>query len=620
MTNNQFNNNNQDSVLNRGYKLSSEVGDFHSSNESNQNNEDYPRAQQILDQKVQDIIDDLINCDNQINKSNHFLSSDEVDNRLLAFQLASDANKDRLLCIISSPFPFSQEQIENANALVKKAMREQRIKKDLAKLDAELQEHKKQKIQIVKDRVQSQDELVAWAKLNGKTTRELPGKTFEEKTALMKAEIHKQVLIIKKRLAMKERIVIIEQEDAKQFKIAEEKKKIDEANKRKWASGEHTDKGRVVGRFNSKGSQQCRKDTAQRGSIQQLAVSKALKKEKQKQSKKNVVVFVEPEQKKKSYDVYAEFAEQFDSDDEEEEYVAPVVPVVSVPVVSVPVVSVPVVSVPVVSVPVVSVPVVSVPVVSVPVVPVVVAPVPKQVPVVVAPVPKQVPVVVAPVPKQVPVVVAPVVAPITQPSSNVKSTMCKTILEGKQCKFGKDCRFAHDKSEIFFMRMCKFVLENKKCPFGERCNYAHKKEELRVGNCRYGKDCKLVRWVSKCMNGGDMYENVSRCGFLHPQETMESYFARTVQGNEKVEVKKTQPTITVLDFVPLPSKNVPVNTKPEVKPEVKPVAKTNPWGKSEAKPEVKPVAKPYAKPYAKPVPEPVAKTKNMWDLLDEDDE
>lgn len=79
--------------------------------------------------------------------------------------------------------------------------------------------------------------------------------------------------------------------------------------------------------------------------------------------------------------------------------------------------------------------------------------------------------------------------------------------------------------QTYKSQMCRSVSMRTKCPHGERCRFAHNINELlaNVKNCGYGRNCKLVSYVS-----GD-YRNTNNykcCSYKHPEETKMSYITR----------------------------------------------------------------------------------------------
>jgi hypothetical protein len=80
-------------------------------------------------------------------------------------------------------------------------------------------------------------------------------------------------------------------------------------------------------------------------------------------------------------------------------------------------------------------------------------------------------------------------------------------------------------------KMCMSVANGVKCKYGEKCQFAHNISELTLVGCRFGIRCRSVR------QKGCGMENIegSRCMFVHPTETKESYGIRV--GLTKAVVK-----------------------------------------------------------------------------------
>jgi hypothetical protein len=72
-------------------------------------------------------------------------------------------------------------------------------------------------------------------------------------------------------------------------------------------------------------------------------------------------------------------------------------------------------------------------------------------------------------------------------------------------------------------KYCTSVLENKPCFYGKNCRFAHNTSELRVNSCFFGAGCCHVWWNNgKYANNG----NGTICSFIHPGEDKESYCYR----------------------------------------------------------------------------------------------
>jgi butyrate response factor 1 len=68
-----------------------------------------------------------------------------------------------------------------------------------------------------------------------------------------------------------------------------------------------------------------------------------------------------------------------------------------------------------------------------------------------------------------------------------KTELCKTYSETGECPYGKKCRFAHGKDELFSKDIginykkieCKSFSESGFCPYGSRCSFKHDERELK---------------------------------------------------------------------------------------------------------------------------------------------
>jgi len=104
-------------------------------------------------------------------------------------------------------------------------------------------------------------------------------------------------------------------------------------------------------------------------------------------------------------------------------------------------------------------------------------------------------------------------------------------------------------------RMCTF---GKDCRRGKNCRFAHSKEELNVSTCAFGNCCKFVNRTSRG------FENVSKtkiCMHKHPDEHINNFYFRV--GIDKVPVR------TVVQ------KPLQIQAKPFPAPVSKPVMNAN---------------------------------------------
>ena len=106
-------------------------------------------------------------------------------------------------------------------------------------------------------------------------------------------------------------------------------------------------------------------------------------------------------------------------------------------------------------------------------------------------------------------------------------------------------------------RMCKSILNGMECKYGSKCSFAHTLEELTPQCCRFSERCKLVDWNgSKYVN---KYEKT--CKFIHPNETKQDYAIRNniCLKQHEVPPKPKPPTPPPLPPTPPPQ---PVNNAP----------------------------------------------------------
>mmetsp|Transcript_6063 Transcript_6063/g.11061 ORF Transcript_6063/g.11061 Transcript_6063/m.11061 type:complete len:241 (+) Transcript_6063:88-810(+) len=97
-----------------------------------------------------------------------------------------------------------------------------------------------------------------------------------------------------------------------------------------------------------------------------------------------------------------------------------------------------------------------------------------------------------------------------------KTKMCEFHKEGR-CKYGSDCAFAHDSSELQEApdlrktRLCRAFLQGK-CT-DDDCKFAHGEEELRASNICF--KTALCTWFEKgnCQSG-------AQCRFAHGAEEL----------------------------------------------------------------------------------------------------
>lgn len=117
-------------------------------------------------------------------------------------------------------------------------------------------------------------------------------------------------------------------------------------------------------------------------------------------------------------------------------------------------------------------------------------------------------------------------------------------------------------------QMCNSVIEKKQCPHGEKCRYAHSTEELVISECFFKERCRFVR-KNQC---GRYYNQgkVKKCSRRHPGETRENLIARIGKIESHTNnssalfptVVKESPNVIPLDAMTLEvhrnKKNIPM--------------------------------------------------------------
>jgi len=123
------------------------------------------------------------------------------------------------------------------------------------------------------------------------------------------------------------------------------------------------------------------------------------------------------------------------------------------------------------------------------------------------------------------------------PSQMQKTKLCDFHKEGR-CKYGTDCAFAHDESELRSMpdlrktRVCRAFTQGN-CN-DTNCKFAHGSDELRATDLCY--KMALCTWFEKgnCMSG-------NRCRFAHGSEELRAESEDTAQqkeGQDKPQVSR----------------------------------------------------------------------------------
>ena len=112
----------------------------------------------------------------------------------------------------------------------------------------------------------------------------------------------------------------------------------------------------------------------------------------------------------------------------------------------------------------------------------------------------------------------------------IKTQMCRSVENKTPCPHGKNCRYAHKKEELVQKptavtktQMCKSITQNIPCPHGAKCRYAHNFSELKVHDCSYGRECKMVNYVSGEYRNSNVHKT---CCYKHPEETKINFMKR----------------------------------------------------------------------------------------------
>ena len=114
-----------------------------------------------------------------------------------------------------------------------------------------------------------------------------------------------------------------------------------------------------------------------------------------------------------------------------------------------------------------------------------------------------------------------------------KTELCKTYSETGECPYGKKCRFAHGKDELFSKDIgmnykkieCKSFSELGYCLYGSRCSFKHDEREL--------KNFQLPFYYVKLF----IFNN------LKPLKNRLKIFEEIVENNNKNEIKNKKKNV-----------------------------------------------------------------------------
>ena len=122
-------------------------------------------------------------------------------------------------------------------------------------------------------------------------------------------------------------------------------------------------------------------------------------------------------------------------------------------------------------------------------------------------------------------------------------------------------------------RVCKSVIDGINCKYGDKCQFAHSIEQLNVVACGFGGRCRNVR--KNRLLGWENTNGVRMCQFIHPGE-VNSSFCQRIGVNLPTSIKKEFVNVSL----PVPT-NIP--TIVEKKAPTVVFNKANPWNKQPTK-------------------------------------
>lgn len=86
-------------------------------------------------------------------------------------------------------------------------------------------------------------------------------------------------------------------------------------------------------------------------------------------------------------------------------------------------------------------------------------------------------------------------------------------------------------------KLCGSIMQNKQCPHGDKCTFAHSRNELNIFDCQFD-NCKFVKFYNNSYHNTHKYY---KCEKKHKNETDANYFLRT-GISEPVTEKEMQET------------------------------------------------------------------------------
>jgi hypothetical protein len=72
-------------------------------------------------------------------------------------------------------------------------------------------------------------------------------------------------------------------------------------------------------------------------------------------------------------------------------------------------------------------------------------------------------------------------------------------------------------------KLCGSIMQNKECPHGDKCTFAHSRNELNIFDCQFD-NCKFVKFYNNSYHNTHKYY---KCEKKHKNETDANYFLRT---------------------------------------------------------------------------------------------
>jgi hypothetical protein len=117
-------------------------------------------------------------------------------------------------------------------------------------------------------------------------------------------------------------------------------------------------------------------------------------------------------------------------------------------------------------------------------------------------------------------------------------------------------------------RVCKSIIDGVDCKYGDKCQFAHSVEQLNVVACGFGAKCRNVR--KNRLSGWENTKGVKMCQFIHPGEVTSSFCQRIgVKLPNAIKKEFTNALVPMTDIPPTAEKKAPTVV----------FNKANPWNK-----------------------------------------